>query len=131
MPKAKFIFKKYKNSFSVYIENLEQLSVEEIQKIENFVSTRKGVFDFETYSFIIQKKLEFEEFVSLLKYSNIDALCKEKFIQANIKAKVEFGKYKGMFYSDLPDNYLLWLKGNYRGKDRDNIISELNSRGLF
>ena len=131
MPKAKFVFKKYTNSFSVDVENLEQLSVQEIQKIENFVYTRNGVFDFKTYRFTIQKRLDFDEFIALLKSSDNDAVCKEEFLQTNTKTKVEFGKYKGMFYSELPDNYLLWLKGNYRGKDRDIITSELSLRGLF
>jgi hypothetical protein len=131
MPKAEFVFKKYSNSFSVDIKNLTQLSVHEIQQIEDFVSARKGVFNFETHSFTLQKRLDFQEFITLLKYSDIDASCEEEIRQRDIKAKVGFGKYKGMFYSELPDNYLLWLKGNYRGKDRDEIISELNTRALF
>lgn len=131
MNKAKLIFKQHKDSFSVDIENMEQLTVEDIQKIERFVYARKGVFDFETYSFSIQKRLNFEEFVSLLQHSDIDAVCSEKYTQTDLKAKVEFGKYKGMCYSELPESYLLWLRANYRGKDRDVIISELNQRGLF
>ena len=55
MTKPYFIFTKYANSFSVHIQNLEQLSVEQIQNIQTFVEQRKGVFDFETYSFVIQK----------------------------------------------------------------------------
>jgi len=130
MTKAHLIFTRYPNSFNVHVENLEELSVEQIKLIEAFVSSRNGVFDFDTYSFVIQKKLEFDGFVSLINYSSILATCKENILKQQQKSKVEFGKYKGMSYSDLPDSYLLWLKGNYRGKDRDTIDAEIAFRTL-
>ena len=128
MNKAHFIFTKYTNSFSVYVENLEELSVEQIQKIEAFVHARNGMFDFETYTFTIQKRLDFNEFVSLIEHSAINATCEEQVLKVKQKVKIEFGKYKGMLYSDIPDSYLLWLKSNYRGKDRDIIDAELKFR---
>ncbi|MCK4875862.1 MAG: DUF3820 family protein [Sulfurimonas sp.] len=130
MNKAHLIFTKHAHSFSVHVENLEKLSVEQIQSIEAFVKARNGVFDFETYTFAIQKKLEFDEFVSVIENSNISSTCEEKKLKVQQKAKVEFGKYKGMYYSELPDAYLLWLKSNYRGKDRDIVDAELNFRTI-
>lgn len=128
--KPHYIFTKLYNSFSVHVANLEQLSVSQIQRIEFFVKERKGIFDFSTYTFVIQKKLEFEEFVLLLKKSEIDALCEENFLKTQQTQKIEFGKYKGLAYSDLPDSYLLWLKSNYSGKNRDTIDAELKFRNL-
>ncbi|MCK4736994.1 MAG: DUF3820 family protein [Sulfurimonas sp.] len=130
MNKAHFIFTRYAHSFSVHVKNLQELSVEQIQQIEAFVKARNGVFDFDAYSFAIQKKLEFDEFISLIENSNISSTCEEKKLKVQQKTKVEFGKYKGMFYSDIPDSYLLWLKSNYRGKDRDIIDAELNFRAI-
>lgn len=130
MNKAQLLFTEFKNSFSVHIQNLEELSVEQIQEIQNFVSVRRGVFDFNTYTFVIQKRLSFKEFVTLISNSDIQATCKEKFIETEDRARVEFGQYKGLFYSEVPDSYLIWLKSNYRGKDRDDLDKELNIRGL-
>lgn len=130
MAKAHFVFTKYPSSFNVHVENLEELSVEQIQQIEEFVNNRKGVFDFDTYSFAIQKRLEYNEFISLLEHSSIAFACREKILKTEQKVKVAFGKYKGMFYSDIPDAYLLWLKGNYRGKDRDIVDAEISFRNL-
>jgi hypothetical protein len=130
MYKAHFVFTKFHNSFSVHVENLEQLSVEQIQTIESFVKQRKGLFDFNTYTFVIQKRLEFSEFVSLLQKSAIDATCEENFLKVQQTQKIEFGKYKGLAYSDLPDSYLLWLKSNYNGKNRETIDAELKFRNL-
>ncbi|HEY9203656.1 MAG TPA: DUF3820 family protein [Sulfurimonas sp.] len=128
--KPHFIFTKLHNSFSVYVKNLEQLSVEQIRRIEAFALQRKGVFDFNTYTFVIQKRLEFEEFVLLLQKSDLDALCEENFVKTQQTQRVEFGKYKGLAYSDLPDSYLLWLKSNYSGKNREIIDAELKFRNL-
>lgn len=130
MIKAKLFFTKYTNSFSVYIQNLEELSVQQIQELQNFVSVRRGVFDFETYSFVVQKRLEFEEFLALIKNSEIEATCNEKLLEIKTNARIEFGKYKGLFYSEVPDSYLKWLKINYRGKDRETLDIELKSRNL-
>lgn len=130
MPKPKFIFTKYKTSFVVKIENLEQLEVSQIQEIQDFVAKRKGVFDFNTYSFSIQKRLEFREFIHLLESVSLDALCSEKVLKVKNQARVEFGKYKGMLFAEVPDSYLLWLKASYMGKDRDIIDIELSNRNL-
>ncbi len=130
MNKAHLIFTKYTDSFSVQIKNLEELSVEQIQQLEHFVENRKGLFDFDTYSFIIKKKLEFYEFVSLMKHVGINNYCEEKVLMTETKARIDFGKYKGMQYKELPDSYLIWLKSTYRGKDRSSIDNELKNRSL-
>jgi len=130
MNTIRLVFTKRKASFSVYIENLEKLSVEQIKRLQNFVSKRKGIFDFNKYTFVIQKNLEFNEFVSLLHHVGIKAYVQEKNIVQKTTQKIEFGKYKGMLFSEIPDAYLLWLKKNYRGSQRDIIDAELNYRKL-
>ena len=130
MSKAHFVFTKLHNSFSVHVKNLENLSVEQIQTIESFVRERKGLFDFNTYTFVIQKRLEFNEFVSLLQKSAIDVTCEENFLKIQQTQRVEFGKYKGLEYCDLPDSYLLWLKSNYSGKSREIVEAEIKFRNL-
>jgi len=128
--KVHFTFTRFKNSFTVKVDNLEDLEVSQIKNIQEFVKQRSGVFDFETYSFSIQKRLEFYEFKSLVEKSSINAVCIENILKVKHQAKLEFGKYKGMYYADLPDSYLLWLKANYMGKDRDIIDIELTNRSL-
>ncbi len=130
MIKANLVFTQYAKSFNVHITNLEQLSVEQIQEIENFVKIRNGIFDFNAYSFSIQKKIEFPEFVELIQHSNIQAKLSEHIIQVKFQPRVGFGQYKGMQYNELPDSYMLWLKSNYRGYDRDAIEKELKRRKL-
>lgn len=125
-----FEFTSYKNSFCVFVNNLEELSVDTIKKIENFVKERNGLFDFNSYSFVIQKRVEFNEFVKLLQNTTLKATCIEKFIVKKQLLRIGFGQYKGVFYNELPDSYLLWLKGNYSGKDRDIIHKELKTRTL-
>lgn len=130
MQKAKFIFTKYKKSFSVKVVNLEKLSVEQIQEIQSFVTVRNGIFDFISYTFVIQKKLEFYEFLELIAHSGINAICDENIIVKKAQARIGFGQYKGMQYNELPDSYMLWLKTNYRGYEKELIEKELTKRKL-
>jgi len=128
--KAHLIFTHFKNSYSVKISNLEQLSVEQIQQLQKFVSFRNGIFDFSNYSFIIQKRLEFFEFLVLIKHTNINAVCEENLIVKESKPRIGFGQYKGMEYSELPDSYILWLKSTYRGYEKETLDKELRKRNL-
>ncbi len=130
MPKPHFIFTQYKNSLHVYIPNLESLDVATIQNIEQFVSKRKGYFDFNTYTFVLQKRLEYKEFKQVVKVSGLDVNFEQIKIEQVSKQRVGFGQYKGLFYSELPDSYLLWLKNNYRGREKDIIEEEIQSRNL-
>ncbi|MEA2073357.1 MAG: DUF3820 family protein [Campylobacterota bacterium] len=125
-----FEFTPYKSSYSVHIPNLEKLSVEQIQEIELFVSQRKGVFDFARYSFSIQKRVDFFEFEKLLKNTSLNVRTINKPLIQKVQARVSFGKYKGVYFSEIPDAYLIWLKSNYSGRDRDEILAELKKRRL-
>jgi len=130
MATPKFIFTSYTKSFKVLVENLEELSVDQIQEIEQFVSNRKGIFDFNNYTFVIKKRLEFNEFIRLLQQSKLKAISQDNPVVLAAKPRISFGQYKGMTYDDLPDSYLLWLKTNYNGPDRETINNELKRRKL-
>ena len=131
MQKIELLFTKYANSFTVFVKNLEQLSVAQIQELQKFVFLRHGYFDFESFSFSIQKRITFMEFKKLIASLDIDAIITEKELpQKTSSKKVSFGKYRGMLYSEVPDSYLLWLKKNYNGEDRTTIVTELKKRKL-
>ncbi|ADN09154.1 DUF3820 family protein [Sulfurimonas autotrophica] len=130
MSKPYFTFTKHKNSFSVHVENLEMLSVRQIQEIEHFVSERKGYFDFDTYTFTIRKNLEYQEFIRLLQTLHVEATTREAVANIQNSVRINFGQYKGMPYNELPDSYLLWLKNNYIGSDREIICGEIAKRNI-
>lgn len=127
---AQFLFEAYKNSYSVEVTNLDKLSVEQIREIEEFVAFRKGIFNFETFTFSIQKRLDFESFQKLISSLGIKAICKEKEKFFKQEQRINFGQYKGLFYYELPDSYMLWLKNNYHGYDREKVEKELQKRNL-
>ena len=131
MQKIELLFTKYANSFTVFVKNLEQLSVAQIQELQKFVLLRHGYFDFESASFSIQKRLTYREFKKLLSSLKIDASVTEKELPKTTSSQqITFGQYKGMLYRELPDSYLLWLKKNHNGKDRAIIVAELQKRKL-
>jgi len=130
MPNASLVFTKKKNLFAVKVENMEELSVAQIQELQSFVKFRNGIFNFDNYEFSINKNIEFYEFESLIEHAKIDAQCRENIIYVESQPRVGFGQYKGIYYSELPDSYMLWLKANYRGSDRGIIDKELKKRKL-
>jgi len=130
VPRPQLLFTQFQNSYKVEIPNLESLSVEQIQQLQKFVEQRKGLFDFGTYSFVIQKRLDFESFVKLLESLGIEADVQEKFIEKKRADRVSFGQYKGLLFTELPDSYLLWLKNNYHGYQRKLVEKELKRRNL-
>ncbi len=130
MPKAHLVFKSYKKFYTVNIPNLEELSVEQIKELQDFVSFRNGIFDFNNYSFSIQKTMEYNDFVSLVNHLGIDCKCEEKIELYKEIHRVGFGQYKGMPVCDLPDSYLLWLKNNYHGDQKDIFLKEIEKRKI-
>ncbi len=130
MPKPHFVFTKLQNSFRVHIPNLEKLSISDIQAIEAFVAKRKGYFDFTSYSFVLQKCLEYKEFQKLAKQSGLDVNFENKPLELEIKPRIGFGQYKGVYYNELPDSYLLWLENNYMGREKAFIEEEIRDRNL-
>lgn len=141
MIKPHFTFQGYTNFFKVHVDNLEQLSVDQIKKILDFVQKRRGFFDFETYEFKIQKKMDFKEFKVLCEDAKLEVVLKEfegkQQLHKNIQnenvqtdTKIDFGKYKGKFFKELPDSYIIWLRRNYVGKFKDIIVQEYKKRAL-
>lgn len=130
MVRPHFIFTRYKDYISVYVKNLEKLSVSQIQEIEIFVHVRNGHFDFSTYTFTLNKKLEFDEFRKLLETLHVEAFVEEENPETLNSERIGFGQYKGLFYNELPDSYLLWLRNNYVGSDREIICNEISRRKL-
>jgi len=127
---AELVFTKLYKSFQVEIVNLESLTVQAIQKLEQFVKSRNGIFDFELYRFVIQKNIEFYEFEALVKHVDIKCSCTEKRNYHLQSPRIEFGQYKGMFFVDLDDAYIVWLKSNYRGPQKKFIDDEVKKRNL-
>ena len=137
LPLLRFIA--YRDYYVVRVENLAQLSVPQIQQIEAFAEERRSRLDFSNASMRIWKRIDFAHFNKTLALAGIMADTIESEVVPQKRAQetpvqenpsIGFGKYKGMRYSELPEPYLLWLKGNYNGPERSAIESELRRRSL-
>lgn len=119
--------------FAVKVENLSELTVEQIQKLEKFASDRRGRLDFTSATIHIGKRIDFDDFNRILELSAIKADTIESEVRAEkdaapVDAVIGFGKYRGMQYSQIPLEYLLWLKKNYHGLERPTVEHELMRR---
>ena len=136
LPLLRFIA--YRDFYIVRVENLTLLSVPQIKQLERYASERRSVLDFEDASMRIWKRIDFDHFNKTLELSGIAANTIESEIvrpgiapeEVPVSPKIGFGKYRGLSYSELPDDYLQWLKRNYQGPERQNIERELSSRSL-
>ncbi len=128
-------FVAYRNYFTLSIENLSQLSVAQIQQLEKFASDRRARLDFNTARMRIGKRISYSELNRLLalsgiKADTIESEIKRKKEQATVDPIIGFGKHRGMHYSEIPVEYLLWLKKNYQGHEREALEHELRNRSL-
>lgn len=141
LPRLRFVA--YHDYYIITIENLTALSVPQIQQLEAFAAARRSRLDFNRSSIRIWKRIDFEHFNQTLQHAGIlaetlepdgTAVKAEPSRQAeapkHVTAKVGFGKHRGLAYAELPDDYLLWLKRNYQGRERVFIEEELAARNL-
>ena len=133
LPLLRFVA--YYDHYNIIVENLTELTVSQIQQLEKFAKDRRGGLDFVTAKIRIGQRISFEYFNHILELGGIKADTIESEVvlekpKAAVDAVVGFGKYKGMHYSEIPNEYLLWLKQNYRGYERQNIEQELLNRSL-
>lgn len=136
LPLLRFVA--YKDYFTVTVENLTQLTVAQIRQLEAFALERRSRLDFETATMRIWKRIDFNHFNKILEGASIAAdtiesevLRPDTVSTAPVQDPViGFGKHRGKRYRDIPDSYLLWLKGNYSGPERGLIEDELTRRSL-
>lgn len=132
LPLLRFVA--YADYYTVTIENLAALTVPQIQQLETYALQRRGRLDFSNASMRIAKRITFDHFNKTLELCGITADTIQSEVLSQIgtmpDATVGFGKYKGMCYSELPQEYLLWLKRNYQGHEREFVEQELRNRSL-
>lgn len=128
-------FVAFHDFFTLRVENLSSLSVSQIQELERFATDRRSRLDFNTATMRIAKRIGFDDLVRLLSLSGIKAdviesEIKPKRVENQVDAVIGFGKYRGTHYKDIPTPYLLWLKKNYQGPERQALEQELRKRAL-
>lgn len=138
MAQPYLIFQQYSQFFTLDITNIQELSVAQIQSLETFTRVRNGLFDFKRAQIKIMKRIEIQHLVQLFTLTDLNPYIREKEEVISLESQkaesppiaIGFGKHRGTLYSELPGEYLQWLKRNYRGSERDLIESEIKRRGL-
>lgn len=127
----KLSYTQYSKAFSCKIENIKELSVETLQELETFASSRSGKLDYASESFTIPKRIELHHLQELFQLKNMDVFITEAEPQRqkiSQNATINFGKFKGQKWEDLKDDYLVWLTQNLNSEDRQVAMNELASR---
>jgi len=143
LPLLRFVA--FYDSCVITVLNLESLTVAQIRSLETFAEARRSRLDFNTATIRIWKRIDFAHFNRILELEGIAADTVEAevavkkpeepaasaaAVAAVPSPRIGFGKHKGMLYGEIPQEYLLWLKGNYSGPERSAIEQELKRRNL-
>jgi len=124
-------YTQYNKFFTCRIDNITELKIDQLKKLENFASKRSGKLDYEKESLTIPKKIDIQYLTELFNLSEIEVFITEKEPQVNYKLNkmtINFGKFKGTKWSDLEDDYLRWLSQNINGEDKQTALLEIAHR---
>jgi len=120
------------------IKNFEDLDENGIQELIEFAERRGGFFREDLKRFSIRKRAPIEYLEDIFKRSGIDACITEPQYDVfrparnmppkELETTINFGKYKGEKWGDLPDDYLMWIKGAMQGQNSDIAKSIISYR---
>jgi len=117
--------------FICHIDNINELSVQTLQTLEEFAAHRSGSLDYSKESFCIPKRIEKHHLQELFELKGMEVFITEKEPQRHriaSTATINFGKFKGTKWSELEERYLVWLTKNLNSDDRQTAIAELERR---
>ncbi len=129
MNKAKLTIYEHKSGVNFKIKNIDQLNIETIEKLKNFAIKRDGYFNQDRAKFDIKRKLNQKQILQVFELLEIDVeIVADEDSSKNYpvsQEKIDFGKYKGYKWCDIPLTYLKWLY-----KESENVLaySEIKRR---
>lgn len=112
------------------IQNIGELDQKTIDKLQDFALKRNGYFRADLACFDIKRKLRQKQILQIFELLEIsievvDAVAIPTEITPASQKLIEFGKYKGFRWCDVPLNYLEWL---YKENEDINAYGELKRR---
>ena len=95
------------------IKNYTDLGVLTVQKLKDFALKRNGYFRYDLKQFGIKRKLNEKDILQIFEVLEINVIIIEtsqKHEENSISNQiVDFGKFKGLKWCDVPLNYLEWI----------------------
>lgn len=110
---------------------MQDLSVQTLQELESFAAQRSGKLDYSTESFTIPKRIELQHLQEIFKLKGMDVFITEaepRRREVSDSAIINFGKFKGQKWTDLKEDYLLWVCQNINSQDKQIALAELDRR---
>jgi uncharacterized protein (DUF3820 family) len=103
-------YKKTKNGLSLKILNVFDLADEVLGKLIQFVKVRRGELIYETHTINLLRRWDLEMTAKVFEESDI--IVEFERIEETLplhKHVLEFGKYKGWKWENVPDDYIDWM----------------------
>ena len=95
------------------INNFDELGILTIQKLKEFALKRNGYFRYDLKQFGIKRKRNKKQLLQIFELLELDiTIMKSSNIEIDTSIPnliVDFGKYKGWKWNDVPTDYLEWI----------------------
>ncbi len=130
MKKVKLTIDEHNYGVNFQIKNIEELDMETIALLQNFAIKRNGYFRKNLAKFDIKRKLPKKDILQVFELLELDfEIIEEQESIENLtpvaEVIVEFGKYKGFKWKDVPLHYLEWL---YKESENQHAYAEIKRR---
>ncbi len=130
MNKVKLTIKEHGSGVDFQILNLDKLDTKTVEELKNFALKRNGYFRHDLARFDIKRKLTQKQILQIFELLEItaDVIEDDKSSVEVTPASqriIDFGKYKGFLWSDVPLSYLEWI---YKENENIYALSEIKRR---
>ena len=113
MNKVQLEITEHQNGINFVINNFNSLGILTVQKLKEFALKRNGYFRYDLKQFGIKRKLTEKELYQIFELLELNVtITKSSKIEKDTSSAtliVDFGKYKGWEWSNVPLNYLQWI----------------------
>ena len=130
MTKAKLTLYEHRSGVNFRIKNINALDLETVEKLKSFALKRNGYFSHSKAKFDIKRKLNQKQILQVFELLEIEVeiLADDENSIKNYPTSQEvinFGKYKGYKWCNIPLVYLKWL---YKESENNFAYAEIKRR---
>ncbi len=130
MNKVQLVINEHNSGINFKIQNINELDTKTVSILQNFAIKRNGYFRHDLAQFDIKRKLSQKDVLQIFELLELDIEVIEdkeepKNLTSITQEIVDFGKYKGFKWADVPLTYLEW---SYKENDNKNAYAEIKRR---
>ena len=130
MNKVQLVINPYNSGVKFKILNIDKLDTSTLSILENFAIKRNGYFRRDLAQFDIKRKLSQKDVLQIFELLELDVEVMQDDKASTdmisiMQEFIDFGKYKGFKWADVPLTYLEWI---YKENENQHAYAEIKRR---